>query len=269
MQASKVFPLVLVTVSLVLFLSNSNGVAHQQNKDRTGAPGSDPTCQQCHAGGSFAPEINAFLVLDGDIALGSSYQPGQTHTLVVSVNATSGTPAGYGVHGTAVLADGANAGSFNDQDANDCIWLDEVDGRHIFEQNDLCASGTFEVEWVAPAAGSGPVTFYVASVTANGNGVSSGDAFAGGSFAFDEGVVGVESLQEDDRLLVSAAEAGALQLTCGTPHHVLVLSMEGRVLYDGHVAGGVHTVQVNHSGLAVVRASTAQGRVDTHKIWFP
>ena len=63
-----------------------------------------------------------------------------------------------------------------DQDANDCIWLDEVDGRHIFEQNDLCSSGLFEVEWVAPA-GSGLVSIYVACIAAiaNGNSTSSGD----------------------------------------------------------------------------------------------
>ena len=47
---------------------------------------------------------------------------------------STGSPSGYGVHGTVVLSDGSNAGELVDQDANDCIWLDEVDGRHIFEQ---------------------------------------------------------------------------------------------------------------------------------------
>jgi len=60
---------VFVAAGALVLLSNSSGVAHQQNKDRTGAPGSDNTCQQCHAGGSFAPEVSAFLVVEGDIAL--------------------------------------------------------------------------------------------------------------------------------------------------------------------------------------------------------
>ena len=74
------------------------------------------------------------------------------------------------------------------------LWLDEVDGRSIFEQNDLCSSGLFEVQWVAPPAGSGPVSIYVAAIAANGNSTSSGDVFVGGQFDFDEGVVTVEEV---------------------------------------------------------------------------
>ena len=111
--------------------------------------------------------------------------------MVVEVS-SNGTPAGYGVHGAVVFADGSDAGELIDQEPNDCLWLDEVDGRSIFEQNDLCSSGSFEVQWVAPPAGSGPVSIYVAAIAANGNSTSSGDVFVGGQFDFDEGVVTVE-----------------------------------------------------------------------------
>ena len=53
----------LIVASTLFLMSNSSGVAHQQNKDRTGAPGSDNTCQQCHAGGNYNPEINVYLSL--------------------------------------------------------------------------------------------------------------------------------------------------------------------------------------------------------------
>ena len=142
----------LLTGALIL-MANSSGVAHQQNKDRTGAPGSDNTCQQCHGNGNYDPQMEVFLALDDMVGV-PQYLPGATHTLWIEMSA-DGNPAGYGVHGTVVLSDGSNAGELVDQDANDCIWLDEVDGRHIFEQNDLCSSGFFEVEWVAPPAGSG------------------------------------------------------------------------------------------------------------------
>lgn len=257
--------LLAITVAL---LSNSNGVAHQQNKDRTGAPGSDNTCQQCHSGGSFSPALNAFMVVEGDMALSDTYMPGATHTLVVSLSST-GDPAGFGVHGTAVFANGSNAGMFNDQDANDCIWLDEVNGRHIFEQNDLCSSGTFEVEWVAPPAGSGAVTVYVASVVANGNGVASGDVFEGASFTFDETVTGVAEASDSTPFGMHASEQGQLQLSCAEGHHTSVLSLDGRLLFEGDFAAGQHAIILSHSGLVVVHVRTANGTVHTRKVWCP
>lgn len=104
-------PFTLTSIAALAFvlLANSNGVAHQQNRDRTGAPGSDNTCQQCHSGGSFSPEVNAFFVAEGDLALEDVYVPGATHTLVVNVSG-SGEPAGFGVHGTVVFENGDNAG---------------------------------------------------------------------------------------------------------------------------------------------------------------
>lgn len=253
------------TVVCFSWLANSNGVAHQQNKDRTGAPGSDNTCQQCHGGGNYQPSISAFLVADGDIEV-PQYVPGATHTLVVNVS-SSGGPVGFGVHGTVVFPDGSNAGTLVDQNATDCIWLDEVEGRHIFEQNDLCSSGFFEVEWVAPPAGSGPVEVYVAAVACNGNGTSSGDAFEGGQFTFNEGLVGVEE-REANWMNVRNGEGGRLTLELGAQGHCAVMTMDGRVLFDGSLSIGEHSLLLHHSGWLIVRGMDATGRHFTQRIWM-
>ena len=263
-------PFTLTSIAALAFvlLANSNGVAHQQNRDRTGAPGSDNTCQQCHSGGSFSPEVNAFFVAEGDLALEDVYVPGATHTLVVNVSG-SGAPAGFGVHGTVVFENGDNAGTLVDQDANDCIWLDEVDGRHIFEQNDLCSPGFFEVEWVAPPAGSGPVTVWVASIAANGNGTSSGDAFAGGSFTFTEQVVGIEDGAGPALPVVAMRGAGVLGLACAEGHTTTILSMDGRLLHEGHFTAGSHELILDIAGMAIAHTVTDAGLVHTSKIWCP
>lgn len=256
---------VLFAAGAFALLANSSGVAHQQNKDRTGAPGSDNTCQQCHAGGNFNPQVNAFLVVDGVVEV-PNYVPGAVHTLMVDVSST-GNPAGFGVHGTVVFEDGANAGELVDQDSNDCIWLDEVDGRHIFEQNDLCASGSFAVEWIAPGPGSGPVTVYVAAIAANGNGTSSGDVFEGGVFTFNEGVVGVlENKPAPIRWF--GGEEGNWTLECDRAVQCMILGMDGRVLLDRAFETGLHTLSLNHQGWAVARCLTAEGDHVTQRLWL-
>lgn len=268
MKNSKTFALLMVLTSAVVFSSNSNGVAHQQNKDRTGAPGSENTCQQCHSGGSFGTGVDAFLVAQGDMALSDTYLPGATHVLVVTVSG-SGSQAGFGVHGTVVFDDGSNAGTFSDQDANDCIWLDEVNGRHIFEQNDLCSSGSFQVEWEAPAAGSGPVTVYVASIAANGNGTASGDSFGGGSFTFNEANLNSTVEWSEENTLDVKVRPGALELTHTTDHETTVLSVDGRILLQGRFEAGSHAMQWDHSGLVVVHSLSAEGVSTTRKVWIP
>ena len=268
MKISKVFALILVLISAMVLSSNSNGVAHQQNKDRTGAPGSENTCQQCHSGGSFGTGVDAFLLAEGDMALSDTYMPGAAHVLVVTVSG-SGSPAGYGVHGTVVFDDGSNAGTFSDQDANDCIWLDEVNGRHIFEQNDLCSSGTFQIEWEAPAAGSGPVTVYVASIAANGNGTASGDSFGGASFTFNEANLNFTEEWGEENSLKVQARPGMIELTHTMGHEATVLSVDGRILHQGYFEAGSHALQLSHSGLIVVHSLSAEGTSTTRKIWVP
>jgi len=259
--------LTLTAAFAVAFLSNSNGVAHQQNKDRTGAPGSDNTCQQCHSGGNFNPVVNAFLITQGEMTLADTYMPGETHTLLVEVS-SSGSPSGFGVHGTAVFEDGSNAGTFSDQDATDCIWLDEVNGRHIFEQNDLCSSGSFQIIWDAPEEGSGPVTIYVASIAANGNGTASGDVFGGGSFTFSESVPSAALEVEATPSPVICPIEGGLELTCSQAHETTVLSLDGRVLAEGKMEAGTHIMALSYSGVALVHSMTNKGTT-TKKIWIP
>ena len=74
----------------------------------------------------------------------------------------------YGAQGTAVFADGSNAGAFSMPASN--VQLEDVNGRHIVEQNALSNSNVFEVTWTAPASGSGDAIFYMSGLACNGDG---------------------------------------------------------------------------------------------------
>ena len=180
---------------------------------------------------------------------------------------SNGSPAGYGVHGAVVLADGSDAGELVDQESNDCIWLDEVDGRSIFEQNDLCSSGLFEVQWVAPPAGSGPVSVYVAAIAANGNSTSSGDVFVGGQFDFEEGVSNVDEVNAEPYSIISVGE-GRLDVVSERAAECAVFSVDGRVLFEGHLEAGKATLALDHTGFAVVRMVQPDGTAWTDRIWM-
>ena len=151
-------------------MSHHNGVAEEQNKDRTGAPGSSQPCTHCHTPVSGANTTSTITVYDGNGIAVSEYIPGTDYSVEFTVNDPV-VGAAYGFQATAVHSDGSNAGSFSNPGTN--VQLEDVNGRHIVEQSDPHPSGVFTVTWSAPATGSGDVAFYMAGLAANlayGNG---------------------------------------------------------------------------------------------------
>ena len=173
---------VALSVAFVVLMASSQGVAQAQNRDRTGAPGSDPDCSSCHNGPTSA---NAFFqVLDVVTQESmSAYTPGQEY-LVRMVIAGGEASSVYGMQSTVVLSDGSNAGSFSAPSAN--AQLEDVDGRHIVEQNFSSVSNVFDVIWTAPAAGSGNADFYMSALECNGNGSVNGDGYMPASLSLPE-----------------------------------------------------------------------------------
>ena len=98
-------------------------MAEIQNRNRTGEPGTDATCNQCHGGGSFGA-TTAINVLDPNSgAAVSEYLPGEQYVLEIAIG---GTSPRFGMQATAVDAAGGNAGSFGNPSNN--TQLEDVGG---------------------------------------------------------------------------------------------------------------------------------------------
>jgi hypothetical protein len=153
-------------VFYVLFQSKDQGPGNELNLRVTGAPG-DGTCANtdCHTSGSFDPTVTIEL-LDGANPV-TEYEPGKTYIMRVTNTVGTGSPDKYGFQ--AVVLNSANQQAGN--------WGDPGAGRHTItianrkyvEHSLPAVSNVFDVEWIAPAAGAGAVTFYSASVAAEEN----------------------------------------------------------------------------------------------------
>lgn len=160
----------LLGVAFLLF-NNSSGPAEVQGQDRTGSPLSSAPCQACHSSGAFSPTIELELLQDG--AAISEYTPGEAYTMRVTAG-FSGSPEVYGFQAVALAGeDDAQAGDFDNP--GNGIQITDLNGREYPEHSQRSNSNVFEVEWVAPAAGTGDVRFYSAVVTANNAAGSGGD----------------------------------------------------------------------------------------------
>jgi uncharacterized protein (TIGR03437 family) len=149
---------------------------------KTGAPGDD-TCAQCHRGVALN-EGGGRVTLAA--STGSTYTPGQTITLTLTV--TDSAAAVYGFQATARLdsspingqAGAMNAGAQqrvicednNPRPESGCPASGPV---QFVEHTAPFTTNVITFSWTAPAADAGPVTIYAAANAANGNHSNTGD----------------------------------------------------------------------------------------------
>ncbi|NNC82529.1 MAG: T9SS type A sorting domain-containing protein [Flavobacteriales bacterium] len=171
----KSFNIGTILCAVIISLASANGVAEEQNKDRTGTPDGSSTCTQCHTGGGFNPQME-IIIEDETGTEVDAFIPGADYTLTVTLSSIP-FPTVFGFQATALFDDLSNAGSFSDPGTGVQIEIvnnASIMNRHVVEHSNPGFVGNFEVQWTAPMDES-DVTFYASGVTANGNNESSGD----------------------------------------------------------------------------------------------
>ncbi len=170
--AGRLHVIALVALAALPALARSTGAP----PGRTGAPPGD-NCTVCHQG-----TVNSGAgSLKIEFSNGSTYAPGQTY----KVRVTLADPAAqrWGFELTARMgADKLDkVGSFAiDNSTLTQFSPGSTPGEYVTHTTAGTSPGTtgsssWEVNWTAPAAGTGPVTFYAAGNAANNNGANTGD----------------------------------------------------------------------------------------------
>ncbi len=137
----------------------------------TGAPGEE-TCGRIGCHNTTPNQGNATI----NLAFGNgatNYTPGETHKINISID----SPQNAGRNGFEIVAlddQNTNAGEWN-LSGNDKQSRSGNNREYITHTNTGSAQSSWEIDWKAPEADAGNITFYLAFNDANGNGSSSGD----------------------------------------------------------------------------------------------
>ncbi len=156
---------------------------------RTGAPAiggkpAESTCAGCH--GDFA--LNTAPGSIQVFGAPTYFQPGITYRLTVQDNCTltagSPNPLVWGFEMTAVkMSDGTGAGTWANvtgQGTSIAAGSGSLATRSYIRFNTVNYAGSaspvsWQVDWTAPAAGTGSVSFYAVGVAGDGDGGTGGD----------------------------------------------------------------------------------------------
>ena len=158
-------------VLLLLFVVSTGSVFAWSGgppDEKTGAP-NETTCAQagCHAGNDLNVSGGSLM-----LTIPETYIPSEVYTIVV--NLARAGQSRWGFEMTALDADGGRAGTF-DADAAGNTQLSETNSKQYIKHTFAgTATGTndahsWEIQWTAPDADVGPITFYAAGNASNGN----------------------------------------------------------------------------------------------------
>ena len=153
-----------VLICLIACTASVFGRSGTPPNNSTGAPGHN-NCAQCHTSSGNG---NVSLSFPGN----SGYNPGQNYSLSVLVTDPTKTRFGFSMVARDTSNNTVDVGTWS-AGSND-TQTHGPGGSHVGHRNAPFDQGshTFTVNWQAPASGVGDVTFYVASVAANGNGIN-------------------------------------------------------------------------------------------------
>jgi hypothetical protein len=134
----------------------------------------EPTCAQCH----FGAAVNApggRLAVDG---VPQAYRSGERYRLTVRVEKPELGAGGFQL--AARFADGAQAGTLRPVDGRAQVIAGRGGVQYAGHTEEGAASAgdariAWEVEWTAPEAAAGPVSFHASANAANGDESALGD----------------------------------------------------------------------------------------------
>jgi hypothetical protein len=251
-------------------LNNSNGRAAGGGADSTGGPNSSGNCGSCHAGGAYNPRLDVSFRDSTGANVVTSWLPNKTYTIRVQVVAQAGAPAGYGFQMIPYTLANVAVANFAATGHSANVQISTLGGRKYAEQNTRSANNVFDTKWVAPAAGSGAIRFYISGNAVNGVNGQAGDSPINAGFNLAEGRVNVKELPNEAfsfKLAPNAADLSTeirLQSTLKTEATIDVLSMNGSIVSQqkwtieqgenrkmvdiSSLSAGFYVVKVNYTG---------------------
>ncbi len=229
-------PGVLLAVSGLLMMNMQTNHVHAYGTGaptaKTGSPGDGSSCMACH--NSNAPQMaSPDVTITSDIPV-SGYIPGNTYT--ISVEGVQQNVSKFGFEITAednnALKVGTWASVNGETQVKSSDWV-----THTSSGTAGNGFKTWTINWTAPAAGTGDVTFYAAVNATNSNGALTGDLILLNNVTVPEDVsasVNEKSVKKVKFYPVPAKDY--IWITDGTIRQATLYALDGRpVLQQSNV----------------------------------
>lgn len=232
-----------VVIGFGLFINASHGVANIDQKDRTGAPGSSANCSACHNSGISFSTVPSIVVTENSNII-TAYEPLKKYTVTVDIQSSGNIAHGFQI--TGLLDDNTFGGLVESVNDGQKIVLND---KWYFENSKNETGGSYSMNWIAPPAGSGNVTFYGSALATNGDGKTSGDDYENipNLVLAESTATGVNTITKEFTVNVYPNPAMSFITIQGSKTLRLlgVFNMEGKEVIAINTSSKKHTVDIS------------------------
>jgi hypothetical protein len=259
----KLRKITFVTLSLsafyVILSSNSSG----PGGNRTGSPGSSGNCSGCHSNAQVSGAVD-IVVKDQNGNTVISYVPNNKYT--ISVNA-SGNSSKFGFQFTAMNSSNQKIGTYGTAPAKTTVY--NSGQAQIWGHNSPATTSqnaTWTIEWTAPAAGSGEITMYTASVISNSSNSDNGDFVATKNLKLTESSTNsLDNLTNKDAV-VYYNSTDKLIISESKMTNLYFWDFSGKLVRKIDNSGNMCSLEFLKPGNYIVNVKTLDGKNQTLKI---
>lgn len=252
-----------------MIYSNSNGAF---SSGYTGAPiDNGMNCSGCHAG----QPINSTSMITTDIPP-SGYVPGTKYLITINAQHPSLNRFGFMLTAqTHTTSNPIHVGTWTLLNNQTQLRINSRYVSHTSQGTQGSNNArTWQVEWTAPAAGTGTVAFYAAVNAVNGNGTTTGDQTILGSLVVGESSVSLhEKVPPAARIFPNPATGQFVYIENSVPFtRVEIFAMDGRLIKkEDFVKTTTATITISDvkSGIYLIVISNNKSAFSTQKIWIP
>lgn len=257
------FTLVLALPITFLFLTSEIMYPTGSPGGKTGSPGDNGNnCTQCHTG---TPENKEGWIISPVLQV-MGYSPNQSYSIIVA-----GYDESAQIYGFEVTAEddlGNKVGTFEDDllGYTQAILSNTAATHTILGTTPLTDSAIWLINWTAPPATFGDITFYAAVNAANGNGSSSGDQIYLTSMTVSPST-GIANRQEQQSLGIYPNPSDGI-VSFEIPEEASgqkleVMNLSGQVVYTAPTAKGKNSVDLYQldSGIYIARVGSRSQRI--------
>ncbi len=184
----------------------------------------------CHGGGHT---LQAGMITTNIPAAG--YTAGMTYR--INVAGTSGTGTKFGFELAAENASNATAGTLSPASTGSREQIRSNGQATHTASGNIGTMGNFgwQLDWVAPATGSGTITFSAAVLVANSNGTNSGDATLRSNTTVNESTItSVTEITADNTKLYPNPIENHLNIFSNNSavNYLTVMNVEGKIVFE-------------------------------------
>ncbi|MDC0249731.1 T9SS type A sorting domain-containing protein [Flavobacteriales bacterium] len=218
-----------ITITLAIFFypitSNSNSTGSVGGK--TGSPTDGASCTACHyAGSGTGATITTNIPPSG-------YIPNQVYTITANIQEVGKFKFGFEISAEEANFGSAKTGSFMITNSSETKFVNNNTAiTHKAGGTSGVNSKNWSMDWEAPNAGTGGVTFYGAFLGTNGDGSNSGDTYHQATLTINEEIINSsENISSENQIIFNSSNKTIEVLNKSA---ISVYSLEGKLMLSSN-----------------------------------